>query len=184
MTKSMRARTKAFLVGLALCLSVPASFFGSSALAADPLPASITLGKKLGGVAVNNDTHEALVLSEEPARLHRIKLENRSVAALNLPEEAEVLAVDEKRNLALVAIEDKKLAFVDLAASQLLPETVSFEHGSGDRRARELGLAVLLADEAIPSHSLTSQPQVLAASRSRASSKAWPSIGTGRRPTW
>jgi RHS repeat-associated protein len=85
----------------------------------DPAQASLVsvleLKRRLRDIAINNATHEAVAVADKADELTRIRLSDLSAVAVDLRERPRFLAVDSALNVAVVALKNKRLRFVDLA---------------------------------------------------------------------
>lgn len=97
-----------------------------------PLINTLNLKKRLRDIAVNNVTHEAVTVADKNDELVRIKLADRSVQSLALPEKSNRLALDTALNLAVVGFKSKELRYVDLSGAEpmLLADKVALQHSA------------------------------------------------------
>ncbi len=100
------------------------SLFAVSLSHAAP-PSTVTLTGELSAIAVDNETHELLVVGEEPKRLYRVKLADGTFTSINLQEDSETIAVHARHRVALVA-DGKNVRFLDLTTNLFRSETVLF----------------------------------------------------------
>ncbi len=109
---------------------------------------SIDLGEKLGAIAVNNDTHQAVILADDKERAYSLNLPDLSVTTIALPTKPKALAIDSTRNLALLGTDKKQgVLFLNLATKAIIGN-VSLEHTPAAIAVDPVrGLAVVIEDE-------------------------------------
>jgi DNA-binding beta-propeller fold protein YncE len=111
-----------------------------------PMLSEVVLKKRLRDISINNATHEAATIADKADELSRVRLLDRQMDALALPERPSLLAVDSGRNLAVLATK-KTIRFANLATRPpvLLPGTVAL---TGEPRALAVdstrGLTIVL----------------------------------------
>lgn len=116
--------------------------------AQSPLVGVLHLNKAIRDIKVNNVTHQAIAIARKLHELYILSLSDQSIKTIVLDGIPEHIALDTKKNLAIVALEEPghRLVFVDLAAGTVFPEKIDMAvEALAVDEAR--GVSVVLGDE-------------------------------------
>ena len=116
--------------------------------AQSPLVGELQLNKAIRDIKVNNVTHQAVAIARKLRELYILSLSDQSIKTIQLGGIPEHIALDTRKNIAIVALEEPghKLVFVDLAAGTVFPEKIDMEvEALAVDETR--GVSVVLGDE-------------------------------------